>query len=483
MKNCKNFNYDVIIIGAGIGGLVSGCYLAKSGLKVLIIEQHSKAGGYCSSFSREGFIFEVGALSSLREGTPFRNILENLDICNEGAVKRSKTAFALFTPDFKIKINNDLNEVINSLQSLFPGESRRIKVFFNLAKNASTGLLYKDYKTIIFNDYLHSLFSDKKLIAVIRTLTSQIGVPADRLSLASALFQLRESVLDGGYYFDGGLQEFSNAFVSKFIKWGGKIIFSKSVSQIIIKNNIAKAVKLDTGEMLFAKNIIANCDLTNLFINMLERGKVRKDFINKLKKKTPSVSAFLVYLGIQKNLKDVAENCHEFWHINDYHLDDPSDKKRLNNINSTPTFYCYLNSTQNRNLAPKDCESFTSFILVDPLNLNKTFWNQRKNIFSEAIIDRTEYLIPNLRKYLKIKLIATPLTLHKYTLNRGGAFRGWTLDFYQSTSNFISSRMPVEGLYAAGHWVNLPLIAGGIPAAAYTGYLASRIILDKEGKR
>ena len=54
--------YDVIIIGAGIGGLTCGCYLAKAGLKVLIIEQHNKPGGYCTSFERKGY----------RKGNEFR---------------------------------------------------------------------------------------------------------------------------------------------------------------------------------------------------------------------------------------------------------------------------------------------------------------------------------------------------------------------------------------------------------------------------
>ena len=51
--------YDVIIIGAGIGGLVCGCYLVKAGLKVLIVEKHYQVGGYCTSFKRKGFTFDA----------------------------------------------------------------------------------------------------------------------------------------------------------------------------------------------------------------------------------------------------------------------------------------------------------------------------------------------------------------------------------------------------------------------------------------
>ncbi|MBI2560252.1 MAG: NAD(P)-binding protein, partial [Planctomycetes bacterium] len=51
-------SYDVIVIGAGIGGLVCGTFLTKASKKVLIIEQHHTPGGYCTSFKRKGFIFD-----------------------------------------------------------------------------------------------------------------------------------------------------------------------------------------------------------------------------------------------------------------------------------------------------------------------------------------------------------------------------------------------------------------------------------------
>ncbi len=71
-------SYDVVIIGGGISGLICGCFLAKKGVEVLLVEQHSKPGGYCSSFSRKQFIFDIGIhyFGGLRKGGSFRNILE-----------------------------------------------------------------------------------------------------------------------------------------------------------------------------------------------------------------------------------------------------------------------------------------------------------------------------------------------------------------------------------------------------------------------
>jgi phytoene dehydrogenase-like protein len=74
--------YDAIIIGAGISGLVCGCYLAKAGMKVLVCEQHYKPGGYCTSFKKHGFTFDTAAhcFGGYRKGGMTRKIFEDLEI-------------------------------------------------------------------------------------------------------------------------------------------------------------------------------------------------------------------------------------------------------------------------------------------------------------------------------------------------------------------------------------------------------------------
>ena len=104
MKQGHNNIYDVIIIGAGISGLVCGCYLAKAGLKVLIVEQHDKPGGYCTSFKRHGFIFDAAAHSfgSYREGGNFKKIVKELGVDTMLKIVRANPSDIVTTPDFKI---------------------------------------------------------------------------------------------------------------------------------------------------------------------------------------------------------------------------------------------------------------------------------------------------------------------------------------------------------------------------------------------
>lgn len=78
----EKYDYDVIIIGAGISGLVCGCYLAKAGLRTLIVEKNAQPGGYCTSFKRGDFHFDacVHALGSLRQEGILTKILKDLNI-------------------------------------------------------------------------------------------------------------------------------------------------------------------------------------------------------------------------------------------------------------------------------------------------------------------------------------------------------------------------------------------------------------------
>ena len=85
-------NYDCIIIGGGIGGLVSGCYLTKYGFKVLLIEKNQELGGYCQSVRKDGFIFTscIRGFVGCKEGGVFDIVLNELSLKRELRLVRPK---------------------------------------------------------------------------------------------------------------------------------------------------------------------------------------------------------------------------------------------------------------------------------------------------------------------------------------------------------------------------------------------------------
>jgi prolycopene isomerase len=113
----NKYDYDAIIIGAGISGLVCGCYLTKAGMRTLIVEKNAKPGGYCTSFKRGGFHFDacVHSLSSLREGGNIRMVLRELNLEKNLKIKRHDPSDIMYTPDFNIHFWNSLDNRRNIL--------------------------------------------------------------------------------------------------------------------------------------------------------------------------------------------------------------------------------------------------------------------------------------------------------------------------------------------------------------------------------
>jgi phytoene dehydrogenase-like protein len=121
--------YDVAIIGSGIGGLSCGALLSKRGLKVLVVEQHYLAGGYCTCFPRKGHsIFDAGVhdISGLGPKGPVRFLLRELGIENRLEFKRVTSEYIF--PGTRFRVPHDWKDFVNLLGSHFPGEREHLSL-------------------------------------------------------------------------------------------------------------------------------------------------------------------------------------------------------------------------------------------------------------------------------------------------------------------------------------------------------------------
>src|SRR5499425_1717104 len=137
--------YDAIIIGSGIGGLFCGNILAKSGVKVLLLEKHYMLGGFCSTFRRRGFIFDAATHFYPLLGNPATltgKLLQDLEIPTEWAKMDPVDQFHIpGLPSFSVPA--DLGEFLSKLKALFPDEANAVDAYFAELRQAYLyGLLY-----------------------------------------------------------------------------------------------------------------------------------------------------------------------------------------------------------------------------------------------------------------------------------------------------------------------------------------------------
>lgn len=470
----KSQEYDTIIIGAGIGGLVCGCYLAKAGMKVLIVEQHNKTGGYCTSFNRKGFTFEAGAIEDLSDGSFFGKIVDELGIDKKIDITRHSPNLLIFTPEERIRLGITLNEIIEYFQKLFPSEGYSVERFFKFIAGFNITLIYFKYKDKNFNQLLDEYFINEKLKIIFRMILSQIGAASNKVSALAAITYYKTFVLGGGYYPRGGLQKFSDCFASRFKELGGEIMLSSLVEKIIVDKGKTSGIVLNSGIKILANFVVSNVDVIQTFVKLIGEVHLDKNFIAHIKKLIPSVSAFIVYLGISKILRKQFENCHEIWSISSC-TEDHFKKFRLEKGFSKINIYCYLPSFRDASMAPSNCESISLCVFTPPME--REYWESKRDFFAEQIIDRMSKVLSFTKEDIIVKATAIPQTLHRYTLNTGGAFKGWAPIVGQVDISTMPSKTQIKNFYLVGHWVTTGAGESGVPQAVFSGHKVSQLIL------
>jgi len=150
MKLFKNTllqdRYDVIVVGAGLGGMAAASLLAKQGLSVLMIDQQNKPGGACTSFKREGVVFDVGTAMIYGFGEkgfkPFRFLMNELEEPIEMIAHPTLTRMTLEGEEIVFWPNVD--KFLEELNRLFPNEKESLRAFYTD--------LYKMYENIVLKN-------------------------------------------------------------------------------------------------------------------------------------------------------------------------------------------------------------------------------------------------------------------------------------------------------------------------------------------
>jgi phytoene dehydrogenase-like protein len=487
MQNKIDNKYDVVIIGAGIAGLICGTVLSKNDLRVLIVEKNKHVGGYCSSFVRNNFKFDIGVhyLGSLRRnGGQLSRILDEIELSNDLEFINANPSDILLFKDFEISFGKNIEGVIHSFRKVFPAELYGIKRFIDYMCNTDFYQLYKQNIKLTFRDLLDKYFKSEHLKQVFSVLLGNVGLPSDKVAAVTAIILYREYIFDGGYYPKGGIQNFADKICQKFKKFGGEILLNSEVKQILLngKDNKARSVIINDKE-INAHYIVSCTDSFHTFFSLLSGVKELNLIRNKIKKLIPSFSAFVIYLGVKNSTQGLDKIKCSTWICPDGNIDSYYDSIINNNLDfdknflliSRPTFF-------DKSIAPKGNEIVSVFTAAPFKDID--FWMKNKKIMYESILSKTKRLIPGLTaQNIIIKESASPATFYKFTYNYRGALYGWAPTPEQISSNLMPPKLKgIRNVLFAGHWTTQGYAQGGIPVVAISGKNVARLILDNFSK-
>ncbi|MFH2144400.1 MAG: NAD(P)/FAD-dependent oxidoreductase [Candidatus Omnitrophota bacterium] len=475
----KKYDYDVIIIGAGISGLVCGCYLAKAGLKTLVVEKNVNVGGYCTSFTRKGFRFDacVHFLSTLRKEGKFHKILNNIGLFDKINIYKQDPSDIIISPIHRIKLFKNINWTIDEFCRCFPREKDNIAKFFNYV--ISTPVIYlAQLRKKTFQNLLDNYFSDDSLKTILATLILGLaGSPSHQISALVAAIILKEFILfDGGYYPVGGMQAFADTLVDILLNFDGKILKRKMAKTIVVKNNRAQGVILKGDKFISSQHVISACDARQTFFDLVGQNFFKKNFIKKIKTFTPSISAFTVYLGIDNAFNLPLELKSSIW------LMDSHDNKEIySRMLKCESMYLGMASPTMKDMLPGEKKQTVCLATSAPF-INVEYWKNKKNRqkLENRLISMAERFLPGISKHAILRFNATPATLFNWTRNYAGAAYGWEGKSDQFGNPDISEKTMIGNLYLVGHWNNM---GSGVSSVANSGYIAADMIIRKEKRK
>ncbi|MCS7140198.1 MAG: NAD(P)/FAD-dependent oxidoreductase [Candidatus Nezhaarchaeota archaeon] len=476
--------YDVIIVGAGIGGLTCGSLLAKRGYKVLVLEQHYQVGGYCSSFKRKGFTFNTGVadVSGLWEKGPLSLLLRELGLSKEDLFVKNVVRYIFKGKHIEVK---SLHEYIKLLSEMFPHERENILAFFDDAGKAymecysdvevygaplPPELIAKvfgvkklvnyprehphfyDWINKTFKQKLNEYFKDEDLKNLLSALLSYVGTSPEKTLASTALTACISYYLHGGYFPKGGAQKYADNLKRVIERYGGKVLVNHKVDRILVEAGAVKGVKV--GDKVFHSPIVvANVNAKTTFLELVEEQNLDKKFIDYIKELKMSPSCFMIFLGVDADLSNY-----------------PTLIKNLDE-----GYEIVINSNADPSLAPKGKASLTIMTSANyqdfPPKGTKDYYKKKEEL-ARVLIQKVEKVIQGLSERIVVQDAATPRTFERYTLMPNGAIYAFDQSIGVKRPYF---KTPIKGLYLVGA---LTFPGGGIEAVTISGIICANDICN-----
>ncbi|MGG3891725.1 phytoene desaturase family protein [Metabacillus fastidiosus] len=496
---------DVIVIGSGLGGLVSAAMLAKQGKKVTVLEQHYLSGGYATSFKRRKLEFEVSLhlMGDLGEGGTLRKILEELGVLETVDFYEVDSLYKVVFPDKSIiALSGNVQDYKQQLINIFPQEKNGIETFVQtfikireeimyITERNNSGQtinLFQDAPTLISyqNDTLKIMLSKFINSEELQTIISQywmyFGLPPSQMSAVFYAYVWTEYHIYGGYYPHRRSQSLSDALKNIILKNGGEVLVRQEVTKILHNDNRVYGVETAKKQQLIADCIISNVNPKHTFGDLIGYEFLPKRYKEKVKRQVPSLSCIQAYVYLDIDLPEVyGEKNHEIF-VNEYYDIEKAYYEVQNLCVETAPYCITIYENINPEYHERGMTTLSLFQLSSYenwLTLGKEEYQKKKKEVTEILLGRLNIQYPGVIKHVKYAELSTPHTNERYTKNTNGAIYGAAQTIHQSLHRRLPQTTPIKNLYLAGAWTQP---GGGYSGTIWSGYnLAKKILLEESG--
>lgn len=326
-------NYDVIVIGAGNGGLSAAATTARGGLKTLVLERHNLPGGSATSFVRGRFEFESALHELCDLGTETRpGSVRKLFDEYEAKMKwhLEKNLFHLIVPGkTDLVLPTGKKEFTNKMEELVPGCKESVEEVLRLGELAAKAQSYamspKKKNIVMMTKYadfmrlaavstqegFDAIKMPQKAQDILNTYWCYLGATPKELDFLTTVQMIYKYVHLYPGQPDKKSHNLSLSLVDVILRNGGKIWYNSEVEEILIENNQAVGIRLKNGKELHAKHIIANCSPSTIMAHMLpDNVQPPKKAVKLANARDIALELETMYVGLNKSAEEL--EIHEY---------------------------------------------------------------------------------------------------------------------------------------------------------------------------
>jgi all-trans-retinol 13,14-reductase len=486
--------WDAIVIGSGLGGLVTAAYLCAAGRRTLVLEAHYVAGGNSQVFRRKfrgrQYEFDVGVhyIGECGRGGSITRILNGIGLA-ERVVFRPLDPDGYSTlhfPDLTFRVPVGWDAYRKRLLETFPDEAGPLGTVVDVMRSVSDeggrvqrgdvpieqlGELAPSFAAWGLRP-VTELFAEhgisERAAAVILGEQGCYAVQPSKTAVAMHA-GLVSHFLGGAYYPQGGGQVIAARLVEAIRSYGGQVRTRAAVGRVRIENGKAVGVVLEkTGQEIDAPVVVSNADLKRTVQRLVGEEHFSAATAARVQQFRMAIPLFVAYLGLDIDLAELGwkNSNHFIW--GSYDIDGIYDGLERGELVDEAMAYitiASLKDTESPQIAPR---GYTNLQIMTLVPREYALWNVQqgpadggsyhrdpdyrrpKAEVMERLIETAEGVLPGIRDHVDWKEAATPVTHERFTRSTGGTSYGIELAIDQLGPLRLGPRTDVPGLFLVG---------------------------------
>jgi all-trans-retinol 13,14-reductase len=482
--------YDIVIIGSGLGGLVSAVIMAKEGKSVCVLEKNNQYGGNLQTFVRDKTIFDTGIhyIGGLDKGQNLNRYFSYLGIMDQLRLKKmNENGYDFITFD------DDKNEYphaqgydnfVKQLKVFFPDEEVTLQKYCDKIQytcdsfplyNLRSGSGYQEeILTINAKNFFDELTENEKLKSVLAGSNFLYAGIADKTPFYVHALSVNSYIQSSWRCINGGSQ-ITKQLIKQIRKYGGDVFKHSEVVDFGFENNKLSSAKIKNGKEYFGDVFISNIE-PKTTLKMIGEDKLRKSYFKRIQELDVLIAPFSIYVVFKPESFPYIN--HNYYHFKDSNRIWEADKYTEE---SWPESYMASMNVSEENQLWAESLTGITYMRFDEVKQWETTHNtvaekeERgeeyeafKKRKTEVFLNELEKKFPNIRQHIKSVHASTPLSYRDYIGGHNGNLYGYIKDSSNPMKTFISPKTKIENLFLTGQSINMHGVLGVTIGAVVT---------------